>query len=157
MRIAPIITNSMNNNRQNSQTTAFGYGVSINVKIAKKRGRNHTDGAKRYLDRVQDTLHGLKVEFLAIVEKAKNDAHVSEDDMNTIGIRIHAKEDLVPEVVVEVKGIEDKNPIVVSDLSMVSGMNGREKLLQIKAAVEQKAKESAEFAKQAAGTLVATA
>lgn len=165
MRIAPIVTNSINN-RQNSQNTAFGYGVSIKVNLVKKRGRNRTDGPKRYLDRLQATLLGLKEEFLAIVEKTKKDAQVSEDNMNTIGIKIYAKEDLVPEVAVEVRGIDDKSPIIVSDLSMVGGMSGGKKLEQIKLAVEQKARESAALAKQkesaqnatqSAETFVATA
>lgn len=166
MRIAPAVISSINNNRQNPQNTAFGYGVSINIKLPKKSGRVHGDGIKRFLVRVQDVLTGLKGEYLAIIEKIKNDTQVSEDFMHTIGIKIHAKQNLVPEVMVEVKGIEDNNPIIVSDLSMLDGKRGQEKLLQIKVAVETKARQSAALAKQAesaecaiqtAGTLVATA
>lgn len=157
MHITPVFTNTINNNKQNPQNTAFGYGVSINLKNAKKHGRGHGDGIRRYLDRIQVILTGLREDFLAIIEKAKTDANVSEDDMKTIGIKIHAKQDLIPEVVIEVKGIEDKNPIIVSDLTMIGGMDDSEKLQQIKTAVEQKARESATLAKNSGSSFAISA
>lgn len=159
MHITPIVTNLINSDRQNSQNTAFGYGVSININLPKKLGRNNGN-VKKYLDRVERVLRDLKNEFLAIIEKAKTEAQVNEDNMNTIGIKIHAKEDLIPEVVIEVKGIDDTKPITVPEVARIGAMQsiqGEEKLKQIKAAVEQKAKESAALAKQSGSIFSATA